>query len=156
MMPSEASQQRARALLEVAMHVDGCRCIQCGLVHTVAMAFDQVYDEAVKDCTVTVERMQVNGRTARDLGRAVRELRRLKLPLYRVRSKCWSCGGQVEHRTLANNSEAVEHSEPVCEKFKEVAARPSIKVTCGGCLVGLPRGTGMHSYEDGCALRQSV
>jgi len=153
MTPSEASMQRA--LLGNKMHVDGCRCIQCGLVHAVAHAFDQVYDEAVRDSAATVERMQVHVHPARDLGRAVRELRRLKLPIMHTRSTCWSCGGQVERREYAT-SEAVEHSEPVCEKFKEVAARPSIKVTCGGCLVGLPRGTGMHSYADGCALRQSV
>lgn len=26
-------------------------------------------------------------------------------------------------------------------------------VTCGGCLVGMPRGTGLHTFKDGCCLR---
>lgn len=27
--------------------------------------------------------------------------------------------------------------------------------TCGGCLVGMPQGTGLHTYREGCALSKS-
>jgi hypothetical protein len=29
-------------------------------------------------------------------------------------------------------------------------------VSCSGCLVGMPRGTGLHTFEDGCRFKHVV
>jgi hypothetical protein len=43
----------------------------------------------------------------------------------------------------------VDHHEPGAPRCK---ARP----VCGGCLVGMPRGTGLHTFKDGCRFEAAV
>lgn len=47
----------------------------------------------------------------------------------------------------------VNRSERGPQHLRQCPLHDDAAVTCGGCLIGFPRGTGMHSFGNGCRIR---